>query len=167
MRTIAALVVVLAFGAALVACEDTGKDNGGSATSTPAASNTPGATSPATTPIPTVEGEPTVTSSGLQIYEITAGTGQEASATDTITAHYTGWLEDGTMFSTSYGGTPPQFSLAGGVIQGWTEGVPGMKVGGKRRLVIPSDLAYGAEGRPGTIPPNAALTFDIELVSIP
>ena len=158
-------MVALALSVALVACSDDG-DNGGSATSTPGTSTTPSETA-ASIPMPDVAGEPTVTASGLQIYEITAGTGQEAVATDTVTANYTGWLEDGTMFDSSIPrGEPTQFSLSG-VIPGWTEGVPGMKVGGKRRLVIPPDLAYGAEGQPGTIPPNATLTFDIELVSIP
>jgi len=159
MRTIAALLVALALSAALVACKDENADTGPSATSTPATSNTPSGTS---APIPTVQGEPTVTASGLQIYDVIIGTGAEAAATDTITINYTGWLEDGTVFDSS----TITYALSD-LIRGWQEGVPGMKVGGKRRLVIPPDLAYGAEGQPGTIPPNATLTFDIELVSIP
>ena len=159
MRTMAALMVALALSVALVACSDDG-ENDGSATATPSGA-------PTSIPMPDVAGEPTVTASGLQIYEITVGTGQEAVATDTVTANYTGWLEDGTMFDSSIPrGEPTQFSLSE-VIQGWTEGVPGMQVGGKRRLVIPPDLAYGADGAGSAIPPNATLTFDIELVSIP
>jgi FKBP-type peptidyl-prolyl cis-trans isomerase FkpA len=117
-------------------------------------------------PIPTVEGVATVTASGLQIIDTIVGTGAAAKSGDTITAQYTGYLEDGTIFDgPALHGGPSQFSLSG-VIQGWTDGVPGMKVGGTRRLVIPPALAYGAAGRSG-IPPNATLTFDIELVSIP
>jgi FKBP-type peptidyl-prolyl cis-trans isomerase len=105
---------------------------------------------------------------GLQIIDTIVGTGAEAKLGDTITAQYTGYLEDGTIFDgPAIHGGPAQFQLAvGSLIQGWTDGVPGMKVGGKRRLVIPPALAYGASGR-GQIPPNATLTFDIELVSIP
>lgn len=113
-----------------------------------------------------------MTSSGLTIIDIEEGDGQEATATDTVTAHYTGWLEDGTTFDSSVPrGRPAQFSLASGqpnsVIPGWQEGVPGMKVGGKRRLVIPPELAYGDQGSGTVIPPGATLTFDIELISIP
>ncbi len=109
-----------------------------------------------------------MTSSGLRIIDTLAGTGAEAKLGDTITAQYTGYLEDGTVFDgPAVHGGPVQFQLAvGSLIKGWTDGVPGMKVGGKRRLIIPPDLAYGASGR-GQIPPNATLTFDIELVSIP
>lgn len=104
----------------------------------------------------------------LQIIDTIVGTGAEAKLGDTITAQYTGYLDDGTIFDgpAKHGG-PVQFQLAvGSLIQGWIDGVPGMKVGGTRRLVIPPDLAYGAAGRSG-IPPNATLTFDIELVSVP
>lgn len=109
-----------------------------------------------------------MTSSGLQIIDTQVGTGAEAKLGDTITVQYTGYLENGTIFDgPAIHGGPVQFQLAvGSLIQGWTDGVPGMKVGGKRRLIIPPDLAYGAAGR-GQIPPNATLTFDIEFVSLP
>jgi FKBP-type peptidyl-prolyl cis-trans isomerase len=115
-------------------------------------------------PIPTVSGQPTTTSSGLQIIDLTVGTGAEATATSTITVNYTGYLDDGTVFDTSVGGTPYTQPLSN-LITGWKEGIPGMKEGGKRRLIIPPELGYGAQGQ-GSVPPNATLTFDIELVSV-
>ena len=116
---------------------------------------------------PSVSGEPTVTDSGLQIIEIEVGTGDTAQAGDQVTVHYTGWLTDGTKFDSSLDrGEPTSFPLDG-VIQGWQEGIPGMQVGGTRRLIIPSELAYGEAGSPGGIPPNAELIFDVELVELP
>jgi FKBP-type peptidyl-prolyl cis-trans isomerase FkpA len=97
------------------------------------------------------------------------GKGREARTGDAVSVQYTGTLLDGTKFDSSYdhGGAPFKFTLGQGqVIKGWDEGVVGMKVGGKRRLRIPSDLAYGPRGQPPTIPPGAALVFDVELVSI-
>ena len=135
-------------------------DGGGTPGPTAGAPSTPGAGGP-----PPVEGQPTVTDSGLQIIDIEVGTGEAVQAGGTILGHYTGWLEDGTQFATSVGSEPVEFSLTG-VIQGWQEGIPGMKVGGKRRLIIPSELAYGETGRPPVIPPNATLTFDVELLEI-
>lgn len=113
-------------------------------------------------------GQATTTSSGLQIIDEVVGTGQEAKSGDTISVNYTGWLADGTKFDSSYDRNQPfDFVLgAGNVIKGWDEGVVGMKVGGKRKLIIPPDLAYGAGGYPPTIPPNATLTFEVELVAI-
>lgn len=104
------------------------------------------------------------TASGLYYQDLVVGDGAVAQAGDQVTVHYTGWLHDGTEFDSSVGGDPATFPL-GGVIAGWQEGVPGMKVGGKRKLVVPPNLAYGKKGR-GSIPGNATLVFDIELIGI-
>jgi len=103
----------------------------------------------------------------LQIIDTVEGTGDVVPAGATITAHYTGALcSDGTIFQSSHDmGEPISFPLSG-VIKGWTDGVPGMKVGGTRRLVIPAAQAYGAHSPASNIPPNSDLVFDIELVSI-
>lgn len=105
------------------------------------------------------------TASGLVITEIEAGTGASPTATDTVTVHYHGTLRDGTVFDSSVErGAPTSFPL-NRVISCWTEGVQLMKVGGKNRLVCPSDTAYGDQGRPG-IPPGAVLVFEVELLGI-
>lgn len=103
----------------------------------------------------------------LEIFDIVEGTGDEVPAGATITAHYTGALvADGTIFQSSIDfGQPISFGL-NQVIKGWTDGVPGMKVGGKRRLVIPAEQAYGASSPAANIPANSDLVFDIELVAI-
>ena len=108
------------------------------------------------------------TESGLKYEDEAAGEGIEAKAGNTVDVHYTGWLRDGTEFDSSRGrGKPFSFKLgAGQVIKGWDEGVAGMKVGGKRKLVIPSALAYGKRGAAGAIPPDAELTFDVELLKV-
>ncbi|MBN2547996.1 MAG: FKBP-type peptidyl-prolyl cis-trans isomerase [Anaerolineales bacterium] len=108
------------------------------------------------------------TTSGLKYLDLVAGKGAEAKTGDTVSVHYTGWLADGTKFDSSVDrGTPFEFILgAGRVIRGWDEGVTGMKVGGKRRLEIPPDLAYGIDGYPPVIPQNATLTFEVELLEI-
>ena len=131
-------------------------------TGTPAATAAPTGGGP-----PPVSGQPTVTASGLQIIDINVGTGAEAQKGQTVSVHYTGWLADGTKFDSSLDrGQPLTFVLGGGqLIPGFDEGVVGMKIGGERRLVIPPDLAYGAQGRPPLIPANATLTFDVQLVS--
>ena len=105
---------------------------------------------------------------GLKIEDIKTGNGAEAKAGNTITAHYTGTLLDGTKFDSSLDrGQPFSFELgAGRVISGWDQGVLGMKVGGKRKLTIPPDLAYGANGFPPVIPANATLTFEVTLLKI-
>jgi FKBP-type peptidyl-prolyl cis-trans isomerase len=109
----------------------------------------------------------TTTKSGLKYSDAIVGAGKEAKAGDSVDVHYTGWLKDGTKFDSSVGGKPLNFKIgAGMVIKGWDEGVAGMKEGGKRKLIIPPDLAYGARGFPGAIPPNAELTFEVELVKV-
>lgn len=103
----------------------------------------------------------------VQIEELAVGTGREAKAGDAVEVHYTGWLEGGKQFDSSRGGEPFSFDLgAGQVIKGWDRGVAGMKVGGKRRLLIPPELAYGSRGFPGVIPPMATLVFEVELLGI-
>jgi FKBP-type peptidyl-prolyl cis-trans isomerase FkpA len=110
----------------------------------------------------------TTTASGLQYEDLTEGTGAEATAGRTVSVHYTGWLTDGQKFDSSKDRNDPfDFVLGGGmVIQGWDEGVQGMKVGGVRRLTIPPQLGYGARGAGGVIPPNATLVFEVELLAV-
>ena len=104
----------------------------------------------------------------VKIEDTQSGTGAAAKDGDQITVDYTGKLQDGTVFDSSVGKTPFQFTLgAGQVIPGWDQGLLGMKVGGKRTLTIPPSLAYGDQGAGGVIPPNATLIFDVELISIP
>ena len=110
----------------------------------------------------------TTTKSGLSYTDDQVGDGVEAKKGDAVEVHYTGWLKDGTKFDSSKDrGRPFSFKLgAGDVIKGWDEGVAGMKVGGKRTLVIPSELGYGKEGAGDDIPPNATLLFEVELLRI-
>lgn len=129
------------------------------------------ATTPArpNTSAPTkVTGEGTKTASGLQYWDIRLGTGQEAKEGSRVRVHYTGWLTNGKKFDSSVdAGKPFDFRIGNGdVIKGWEEGVSGMKVGGKRQLRIPPELAYGKEGYPGAIPANATLIFDIQLLGV-
>jgi FKBP-type peptidyl-prolyl cis-trans isomerase FkpA len=109
-----------------------------------------------------------MTDSGLKYEDIVEGNGAEAAAGQRVSVHYTGWLTDGSKFDSSVDRNDPfQFALgAGMVIRGWDEGVQGMKVGGKRKLTIPPNLGYGAQGAGGVIPPNATLVFDVELLEI-
>ena len=105
---------------------------------------------------------------GLKLQDLQVGEGQEAQSGKKVSVHYTGWLTDGKKFDSSVDrGTPFQFTLgARQVIQGWDQGVLGMKVGGKRKLTIPPTLAYGERGAGGVIPPNATLVFEVELIEV-
>lgn len=110
----------------------------------------------------------TTTPSGLQYRDDAVGDGPEAKAGQTVSVHYTGTLQDGTKFDSSRDrGQPFQFPLGGGrVIQGWDEGVAGMKVGGRRTLVIPPNLGYGSRAMGSAIPANSTLVFDVELLGV-
>jgi FKBP-type peptidyl-prolyl cis-trans isomerase len=116
-------------------------------------------------------GSEITTGSGLKYVDEVVGTGESPSPGKIVSVHYTGWLENGTQFDSSRGldrGQPLEFSIGvGRVIKGWDEGVMTMKVGGKRKLIIPPDLGYGATGAGrGRIPPNSALIFEVELLGV-
>ncbi|OGN01231.1 MAG: hypothetical protein A3G51_01010 [Candidatus Yanofskybacteria bacterium RIFCSPLOWO2_12_FULL_43_11b] len=131
----------------------------------PAASATP-----LPTPTPTPKGNNIIKmDNGLEIQDLKVGTGPEAKAGDTISVNYTGFLENGTVFDASvkHGG-PATFQIGvGQLIKGWDIGIPGMKVGGKRKLIVPPSLGYGSQNvGNGLIPPNSTLTFEVELLAI-
>ncbi|HCV42004.1 MAG TPA: peptidylprolyl isomerase [Bacteroidetes bacterium] len=112
--------------------------------------------------------EEVVTSSGLKYIDTVVGTGDSPKQGSTVTVHYTGYLTDGKKFDSSVDRKEPfQFVIGvGGVIKGWDEGVASMKAGGKRKLIIPPQLGYGARGAGNLIPPNAELVFDVELIKV-
>jgi FKBP-type peptidyl-prolyl cis-trans isomerase FkpA len=109
-----------------------------------------------------------ITRSGLKYLDLLAGRGRAAGKGDTVEVHYTGWLSNGKKFNSSRDRNVPfRFQLgAGNVIKGWDEGLAGMKAGGKRRLIIPPALGYGTRGAGNVIPPNATMTFEVELLKI-
>jgi len=117
---------------------------------------------------PIMSEEPIQTASGLEYVELTEGTGARPKPGDSVSVHYTGWLKSGQKFDSSLDrGQPLSFPIGKGrVIKGWDEGVGTMKVGGKRKLVIPAHLGYGDRGAGGIIPPGATLIFEVELLGI-
>ena len=123
---------------------------------------------PNTTAPTKITGDGVKTDSGLQYWDIKVGTGDEAKSGDKVKVHYTGWFTSGKKFDSSVDAQQPYtFTLGqGNVIKGWDEGVAGMKVGGKRQLRIPPELAYGEQGYKNIIPPNSTLIFDVQLLAV-
>ncbi len=160
------LVLLVVGGLALYGCEAKKESAVESTTVSAPASTAPAAPAPPSYPGDVVDGAGTVTASGLEYFDLVVGDGpQPAGRSTTVKVHYTGWLTDGTKFDSSVDrGQPIDFRLSR-VIAGWTEGVGSMRVGGKRKLIIPPDLAYGPGGS-GSIPPAATLIFDVELIGI-
>jgi FKBP-type peptidyl-prolyl cis-trans isomerase FkpA len=156
--TRALIILAILVAIALVLVFTLGRGGGGTAAGQPLCENIPAAPTQAD-----VEG-----ATSLQATDQVVGSGDEAKAGQSVTVHYYGRLADGTKFDSSCDRDQPfTFQLgAGQVIQGWDQGVAGMKVGGKRRLIIPANLAYGPSGAGGVIPPNANLVFDVELISV-
>ncbi len=117
---------------------------------------------------PTKLGETVTTASGLKYQTLKEGSGRQARLGDTVSVHYTGKLEDGKTFATSQdGGAPMTFEVGDALLtQGWNQGVAGMKVGEQRRLIVSPQIGYGAQGRLPLIPPNATLTYEIELLEV-
>lgn len=154
MRSVEKLLVLFLFitAVAIAACSE--KDAKTSAEAKPAAAAAPASA--------------VTTSSGLSYVDIVAGNGLQPTSGKPVKVHYTGWLENGTKFDSSVDrGEPFIFTVGvGEVIPGWDEGVMTMKVGGKRRLIVPSQLGYGAAGAGGVIPPNATLIFEVELLDV-
>ena len=155
-------LVVLALASSTALCLSACENKNATGTSTTPAANT--ATASATEA--TAGNVHTV--SGIKIEDVRIGDGKEAHKGDNVSVNYLGTLADGTKFDSSYDRNEPiTFKLGSGqVIEGWEKGIVGMKVGGKRILTIPPDKAYGADGYPPVIPPNATLKFEVELVDV-
>jgi FKBP-type peptidyl-prolyl cis-trans isomerase len=120
------------------------------------------------TPVPSPAPQEVITSSGLRYKDLQVGEGAEATKGKTVEIHYVGWLEDNTKFDASQDPSHPLTFRIGidDVIQGWHQGITGMKVGGRRRLVVPPELGYGKQGMGRIVPPNATLIFEVELVNV-
>jgi FKBP-type peptidyl-prolyl cis-trans isomerase FkpA len=165
MLVLAAAMFAVAALAATGCSSATQGTSQGAAPATQPQSAAPEATTPSSAPAPsTTAGDVTE----LKVKDLVVGKGASAKAGDTVTVNYTGWLTDGTKFDSSLDRNQPfSFPLgAGRVIEGWDKGVAGMKVGGKRELIIPPSMAYGEQGSPPAIPANATLKFDVELLSV-
>ena len=138
-----------------------------SGTTTTSTNTTSGTSATATTEAPAAASQEVTMPSGLKYTDLVVGTGPEATTGSMVSIQYTGRLTDGTQFDSSVGKAPLTFRIGDGtMIRGWDEGVPGMKVGGKRKLTIPPALGYGARGAGGVIPPNATLVFEVELLGV-
>jgi FKBP-type peptidyl-prolyl cis-trans isomerase FkpA len=163
------LMIVVAF-AALSACKDpnASSDSSNDSTASPSAPPSASVKPLCDAPPAAAAGLTDVGVTDLKIEDVSVGTGAEATVGKTVVVNYIGRLANGTQFDASCDRKQPfDFPLgAGAVIKGWDQGVAGMKVGGQRRLIIPSSLGYGAQGAGGVIPPNAALVFDVELVEV-
>lgn len=162
-------IVLVALLLALSACgrvETTSPPEGAAAGGEGQAAAAPAGAAPAA-PTKIEESQFTTTPSGLKYADLQQGSGAEAAVGKEVSVHYTGWLTNGTKFDSSLDrGQPFQLKLgAGEVIKGWDEGLQGMKVGGKRQLVIPPELGYGSADQ-GVIPPNSTLIFEVELVDV-
>src|SRR5580698_4569100 len=151
-KYVAAFVVMVALAAVVVVAQSAARKSAASSTSAPTK----------------VTGDGVKTDSGLIYWDIRVGNGLVAKEGSHVRVHYTGWLTTGKKFDSSVdAGTPFDFTIGNGeVIKGWEEGVTGMRVGGKRQLQIPPILGYGANGTPDTIPPNATLIFDVQLLGV-
>lgn len=147
------ILTLLLVGVVMAACSDRDNKPSGEAKPSAAASGA---------------SEAVTTASGLSYVDLVAGSGPAPAAGKPVKVHYTGWLENGTKFDSSVDrGEPFVFTIgAGEVIPGWDEGVMSMKVGGKRRLIVPPQLGYGAAGAGGVIPPDATLIFEVELLDV-
>lgn len=162
MKRLSCLCAVVA-AVTIAGCQETRTQE--SASSTGATATTP---APATTVSGATEGQERTLPGGLKVLDMKVGSGPIAEIGNTVAVHYTGWLTDGTKFDSSLDrGEPIRFPLGTDqIIQGWNEGIKGMRVGGKRKLTIPASLGYGDRGYPPVIPPGATLVFDVELVDV-
>ena len=166
MKNVTLILLLLAFGSAQsLAAQTTTSKVPPKATTARSSATT--ASHRTTAKVTTPAAQPVTTPSGLKYVDMVVGTGPSPKVGNTVLVDYTGRFTNGKIFDTSVGKQPFQFVLGRGqVIKGWDEGVGSMKVGGKRKLILPSNLAYGAQGYPGVIPPNSTLTFVVELLKI-